>query len=233
MDSIRATARQAGLLYFLAAILMIFGYMYVPTLFSGDAATTARKIAGNELLYRVCVLIAVASQILFLFAVLTLYKLFRGVDRQLARLMVALVCVGVAAEFVNIANRMSHLLLSSNADYLAAFTKAQRDALADGILVMGNNLGRFLTVFWGLWLFPFGIVTIKSGYVPRILGVLLMAAGAGYLLTCVTYIVFPDFLPVMTRIASPLYFGELPIILWLLVVGAREPDAEARPVPAT
>jgi hypothetical protein len=224
-----ATARWAGGLYLAAAVMMILSYMYFPGLFAGDASTTAGKIAEHESLYRVSVFVSFASQILFLLVVLTLYKLFHEVDAHLARMMVLLVGVGVAGEIVNIANHMSHVLLSRNADFAAAFTTAQRDALADGVLVLGGNLGRFLTAFWGLWLFPFGLVTIKSGYVPRILGVLLLIAGLGYLLTCVTYILFPGQLPLVSKIASPLYFGEVPIILWLLVMGARETGPETIP----
>src|SRR5262249_13263519 len=97
MTSLNATARSAGALYFVAAILMILSYMYFPTLFAGDASTTARKIAGHEALYRVSVLVSFVSQILFIFVVLTLYRLFREVDAHLARMMLVLVCVGVAA----------------------------------------------------------------------------------------------------------------------------------------
>jgi len=224
MNSRNATARLAGLLYLIAAILMILSYMYFPTLFAGDASTTAKKIAESESLYRLSILVSFTSQILFLFVVLTLYKLFREVDGHLARMMLLLVSVGVAAEVVNIAGHMSHLLLGRNADYIAAFTPAQRDALADGEIVLGNNLGRFLTAFWGLWLVPFGLVTIKSRFVPRILGFLLLAAGLGYVLTCVAYIVAPDQLPTISKIASPLYFGEVPIILWLLFMGVKAPE---------
>ena len=227
MGSRNATARQAGMLYFVAAILMILSYMYFPGFFAGPASTTARKIAESESLYRLSIFVSLASQILFLFVALTLYTLFREVDAPLARMMVVLVCTGVAAEIVNIAGHMSHILLGRNPDYMAAFTPAQRDALADGVLVMGNNLGRFLTVFWGLWLFPFGLLVIKSGFLPRLLGYLLLAAGLGYVATCAGYILFPDQLPTIATIFSPLYFGEVPIILWLLVKGAPESAARA------
>jgi uncharacterized protein DUF4386 len=230
MGSRNATARQAGLLYFIAAILMILSYMYFPGFFAGPASVTARKIAENESLYRFSIFVSLASQIFFIFAVLTLYTLFREVDAPLARMMLTLVCVGIAAEMTNIAGHMSHLLLGANPDYVAAFTPAQRDALADGVLVMGNNLGRFLTIFWGLWLLPFGLLVIKSGFLPRVLGYLLLLAGLGYVASCIGYILFPAQLPTISTIVSPLYFGEVPIILWLLVKGApttRTPSSSA------
>ena len=97
----------------------------------------------------------------------------------------------------------------------------QRATLGDGFLVLSNNLGAFLTAFWGIWLIPFGLVTIKSGFFPRILGFLLLAAGLGYITSCITYILFPGAAPAVSKIVFPLYFGELPIVLWMLVMGAK------------
>jgi hypothetical protein len=104
MGSIKKTARLAGLLYVVMSMMMVFSYMYLPAKFlvPGDAAATARKITDATLLYRVGVLTDLAAQILFIFVVLTLYQLFKDVSRTLARLMAVLVCVGVAAEIVNL-----------------------------------------------------------------------------------------------------------------------------------
>jgi Domain of unknown function (DUF4386) len=226
MGSIKKTARLAGLLYVVMSMMMVFSYMYLPAKFlvPGDAAATARKITDATLLYRVGVLTDLAAQILFIFVVLTLYQLFKDVSRMLARLMMVLVCVGVAAEIVNLANHMAPLLFLSGADYLSVFTKPQLDALAMASLRSGNNLGQLLLAIWGLWLFPFGLLTIKSGFFPRVLGILLMFAGVAYVVSCVTSIVFPASLSVVSKVMMPLYFGELPIVIWLLVMGAKEPQ---------
>ncbi len=234
MSSRKSTARLAGALYFVTALLMIYGYMVVPAQFSGSASVTAAKIAAHPLLYRASTFLALVSQIIFILVAVTLYELFRDVDRRLARIMVALVCVGITAEIVNIASHFAPMLLASDHDFQAAFTKPQLDALGDGVLVLGNNLGRFLTIFWGLWLLPFGVLTIRSGFLPKLLGYALLAAGLGYVITCGTYILAPAQLQAVTRIVSPHYFGEVPIILWLLVMGAREPiHASARPIVTT
>jgi hypothetical protein len=225
MISIKRTARLAGLFYVLMSILSVYGFLFVPATFyvTGDAAATARRITEGELVYRIGIASALVGQVLFLFVVLTLYHLFKDVDRRQARIMLVLVCVGVAAEVVNIANRIAPLVFLSGAAFLDVFTKPQLDALAFGYLRMGGQLGRLITVFWGLWLFPFGILTIKSGFFPRILGYLLMIAGVGYVVTCLTNIVCPALLDVVSRFMMPLYFGELPIVFWLLIMGAREP----------
>jgi len=226
MSSIKGTARLAGLLYVVMSAVMVFSYMYLPGKFMvpGDAAATARRITDAALLYRIGVLSDLVAQILFIFVVLTLYRLFKDVSRTHARLMVTLVCVGVAAEIVNLVTHLAPLILLSGADYLSPFTKPQLDALAMGSLRLGNSLGQLLLAIWGLWLFPFGILTIKSGFFPRVLGILLMVAGSAYLVSCVTAIIFPARIQVVSQVMMPLYFGELPIVIWLLVMGAKEPE---------
>lgn len=229
MSSIKRTARLAGLLYVVMSALMVFGYMYLPATFlvAGDATATARKITDGALLYRVGILSGLVAQLLFVFVVLTLYQLFKDVSRTHARLMVVLVCTGVSVEIVNLVTHIAPLIFLSGADYLSVFTRPQLDALAMGSLRLGSGLGDLTIAIWGLWLFPFGILAIRSGFFPRVLGWLLMVAGFAYVVTCVTAIVFPAQLATVSRVVMPLYVGELPIVLWLLVMGAKVPQAEA------
>ena len=219
-----ATARRAGMLYFVMAILMVIGYMYLPTLYSvpGDASATARKIATNELMFRIGIVDALVSQLLFIVVVLTLYRLFEDVDRPLARAMTALVCIGVAGELAAIGLKLAPLTILGGGTYWSAFTQPQLDALAYGFLRVSSNLGRMLTMIWGLWLFPFGLLTIRSGFFPSILGYLLMLSGAAYVMSCTTFLLFPEQFSVVNRLVTPLYFGEIPIILWMMIVGAKQ-----------
>lgn len=229
MTSPLSTARLAGLLYLVMSALMVFGYMYVPPHFivAGNAAATVQRIAADLPLYRFSILTSLTAQLLFVFVVLTLYELFKNVDRWLARIMVALVLVGVAAELGVIACRMAPLTFLDSADLSPALGKAQLDALAMAQLRLGGNLGRLIGMIWGLWLFPFGILVMRSRLFPRVLGVLLLLAGTGYMVTCTAFIVAPDQLAAVTRVVFPLYFGELPIILWMLIMGARSPAPAA------
>jgi hypothetical protein len=231
MNSTKATARFAGLLYVVMSVLMVFGYMYVSATFivPDDAAATARKITEGALIYRIGLLSTLVGHILFICLVLTLYQLFKDVDRTQARLMVALVCVGVAAEIVNIGNRSAPLLFLSGADFLSVFTQPQLDALALGFLRLANRLGQLLLAIWGLWLFPFGILTIRSGFFPKILGILLFVAGFAYAASSFTSLVFPAHMQVVSRLMTPLYFAELPMVFWLLVMGAKVPQVESEP----
>jgi hypothetical protein len=116
---------------------------------------------------------------------------------------------------------MAPLVVLSGNDYFAAFTQAQRESLALGFLRLGANLSRVLISIWGLWLVPFGLLTIRSGFLPKVLGYALIAAGVGYMGNCLGAIVFPDQLSWISTLTSPLYFGELPIIFWLAIRGVK------------
>lgn len=229
--SIQKTARLAGLLYLVMSIIMVFGFLYAPRAFivNGDPAATAHRIIEGERMYRITILASLVGQILFIIVALTLYQLFRDVDRWLARLMAVLVCVGVACDLVVLANRMAPLDLLIGNNFLSVFTRPQLEALSLGFLYLGGNLSVLLTSFWGLWLIPFGLLTIKSGFFPKILGILLMVAGIGYMVTCAAFFVAPAQMNLIRQIMTPLYFGEVPIIIWLLVVGARTPQEEVQP----
>ena len=225
----KGTAHRAGTLYFVMAILMVIGYMYLPTRYSvaGDAAATARAITTHETVFRIAIVNALVSQLLFIFVVFTLYQLFKDVDRSLARIMSALVCVGVAGEMATLGLKLAPLTILDGGAYWSAFTQPQLDALAYGFLRISSGLGRMLTMVWGLWLFPFGLLTIRSGFFPKALGYLLMVAGAGYVGSCATFLLFPEEFGVINRWATPLYFGEVPIILWMMVMGAKPRPALA------
>jgi hypothetical protein len=138
--------------------------------------------------------------------------------------MVLLVSVGVSIGLANLLNKLAPLILLSGADYLSVFTKPQLDALTLGFLSL-NSIGNTIdTAFWGLWLFPFGILVIKSGFFPRVLGILLMVAGFSLLTSSATSIVLPAYEHVVSRAMMPLGLGEFPIIFWLLIKGAKVPQ---------
>ena len=235
MENRSSVARRAGLLYLVFALLAIFAYMYVPSRFVdyGDAAATARRIAEQETLYRMGILASFAVHTLFIFLVLTLYQLFRDVDRGPARVMVALVLVGVAGEMVSLGYRTMPLSLQEGTGYWSSFSSAQRDDVGLGFLRLGSNLSQLLSIFWGLWLFPFGILTIRSRFLPKILGYLLLVAGTAYVVSGSVRLVSPELWSQVGRYVMPFYFGEIPIIFWLLIRGAKkEPQQEPRLSPA-
>jgi hypothetical protein len=226
MDTRNATARRAGVLYFLFMIVAIVGEFLMPTFtVPGDAAATARNIITGEFMYRIDILLGLGTLVLFLFLVVNLYQLLRDADRGHATLMVVLVSVGVAVSLANMLARLAPLVLLRGADDLSAFNGPQREALALGFLRFHAAGAAVSTAFWGLWLFPFGILVIRSGFLPRVLGILLMIAGSAYLVSSVTALALPVYKAAVYRAMMPLYFGEVPIIFWLMLKGARVPQA--------
>lgn len=222
MNSTKKQARIAGLLYLLASIPGAFCLIYIPSHFivSEDASATASKIAASEFVFRIGILSELAGFIGFIFVVRALYRLFVGVNKAHASLMVTLILVSIPISLLNVLNETAALTFIRGGNFLAVFDKPQRDALAflflhlhfDGIIVA--------QVFWGLWLIPFGILVYKSGFLPRILGVLLIIACFGYLANSIVGL---GLLPhVVSRTVGQLTICELPIIFWLLIIGAKD-----------
>jgi hypothetical protein len=205
------------------AILNILSMFYFGPAFvvSGDAAATARNIVDRELTYRLGILVGLVAQILFLLLAWALYQLFKDVDQRTSMLMLLLVTAGIAVTLVNLVSGFAPLILLSGAGFLSVFTKSQLEALAFGFLRLKSGGTLIALPFWGLWLFPFGTLVIKSGFLPKALGVLLILAGFAYPLWSFTSIVLPTYARVVSQAVMPLEFGELPIIFWLLLKGAR------------
>ena len=225
MDSLQTTARKLGLLYFVFSLLAIVGEFLFPAfVVPGDATATARAIMAAELTYRLGILTAFVTNLLFIFLVVGLYQLFASIDRRQAMLMVVFVVMGVTISLVNLLNKMAPLILLSGADYLSVLTKPQLDALALGFLRLHGSGVTIATAFWGLWLLPFGALVIRSRFFPRFLGVLLMIAGFAYVVSSFASIALPAYKQVVSQFMMPLYFGEVPIIFWLLIKGAKAPE---------
>jgi len=223
MNSTKKAARVAGLLYLLTSIPGVFSLLYVPSHFivAGDAAATASKILTSEFLFRLGIVSELIGFTGFIFVVRALYRLFVGVNKAQASLMVTLMLVSIPISLANVLNEFAVLKLVHGGDLLSVFDKSQRDALA--MLFLNLHFQGFMVaqVFWGLWLIPFGILVFKSGFLPRILGVLLIIACFGYLANSfVAFGVLPA--NVVSRFVEQLTICELPIILWLLIMGAKD-----------
>ena len=233
MSSTNTKARRAGVLYFLFMIVAIVSeYLFPSFRVSGDASATAGNITAAQLTYQLEILAGFVTLIIFIFLVVSLYDLFEAVDKSLGMLMVLLVSIGVAISLANLFNKFAPLVILSGADYLSEFTKPQLDTLALGFLEFHRKGASFSMAFWGLWLFPFGLLVVRSGFLPRVLGILLFIAGFAYLTSGVTSIVLPEHRQAVSRILMPLYFGEVPIVFWLLIKGAKvqQPQAQSSPV---
>jgi Domain of unknown function (DUF4386) len=225
LDQIKRDARVAGVLYLLIAVIAPIGLIYVPgrLIVTGDAAATAERLRASEWVLRLGIASELSHQIIGVFLVLALYRLFRPVNEYHARLLVILgLLLSVPIVFVNVLNEIAALILVGGAKYLSAFERPQRDALAYLFLRLHAQGLQVAAIFWGLWLFPFGILVIRSRFIPRTLGILLMVAGCAYLAASFTSLVLPRYANAVIQWAGILEAGELPIIFWLLTWGAKE-----------
>ena len=234
MDSLKKNARIAGLFY-LSLMTAPLRLVYIPNklIVSGDAAATARNIAAHETLFRLGILSDLFTATMAIFLTLALYRLFKGVDRDLAWLVVILGALMVTPiYFVNTINDAAALMLVRGADYLSAFSPAQREAFAMLFLRLHHAGVTANEVFWGLWLFPFGLLVYRSRFIPRILGVWLMINCFAYLAISVTAILWPAYEQTVYTSVFPAMLGELAIMLWLLIVGAKESSTQPVIAPA-
>ena len=231
----KRTARRAAVLYLLMGLPAPVNLLYLPRKFivANDAAATVRAIAANEMTYRLCVLAGMISGLAFLFLVVTLYELFQDVDRGQARLMVVLVAVSSAMGLGIVMTEMAPLIMLHGADSFSAFTRSQLDALSLGSLRLRNAGVNVNSALWGLWLLPFGILVIKSGFIPRFIGAALLVSCVAYVVASVTSVLFPEYLGVVSKVTLPLGSGEMFMLLWLLIKGVRLQVPPPRPAYAT
>lgn len=223
MSFTKDPGRLAGLLYLLASIPGFFALLYVPSkiFVHGNATATANNIAAHEMLFRLGIAADLIGQALFIFVALALYYLLKGVNPRHALLMLTLILVAIPIAFVNELNSIAALVLARGADFLSVFDKPQRDALARLFLDLRGGGFDVAGIFWGLWLFPLGLLVYRSGFLPRILGVLLMIACWAYLANSFTSLVLPRYEALVNRWISPLQLAEMVFMLWLLIKGAR------------
>ena len=228
MSATSRNARIAGLLYLLIVLIGPLRLIYIPkTLFvHGDATATAANIAAHETLFRLGIAADLIGGTLLVFVMLSLYRLFKGVDRAQAALVVILggVMPGTLY-FVNVVNDAAALMLVRGAEFLSVFDKPQRDALAMLFLRLHHEADVAAEVLWGLWLFPLAVLIWRSRYVPRLFAVWLVVAGLSYLALSFTAELLPDYEDVVFQLGSPARIGELAFGLWLLILGARERPA--------
>src|SRR6266480_4303353 len=206
MNSTKKQARVAGLLYLLASIIGFFCLAYVPgkLIVSGDATATANRIRASEILLRFGIASELIAFTIFIFVVLALYRLFKTVSEKHAVALAILLLISIPISLLNVLNEIAALILVSGADFLSAFEKGQLDVLAYLFLRLHGQGFVVVEIFWGLWLFPFGVLVIRSGFIPRFLGVLLFVAGFGYLASSFTSLLLPQYAHLVDQFAMVL-----------------------------
>ncbi len=203
-------------LYPIWIIFGIFSLTYVPStlIVSSDAVTTASNILANQLLFRTGIVGSLITHIIFIFGALFLYKLFEPVNKEQSILMVVLALVSVPIAMLSSLNLVAALYLLDSPEQMMLFLNLN----AQGIVIA--------SIFWGLWLFPLGYLIYKSGYFPKIIGLLVIVAGIGYTLDSFLKLLLPEF-EVILSVLEIMTFGEIIFLIWLLIKGAKLPETKS------
>ncbi len=212
------TARVTGLLYAGMCLAAIFGHFVIPgRLFDpGDAAATLANLAGQEALARLGVATELATATFQVLLALWFYRLFRPVDSFLAVATMTLGMFNAIAQFASAACLATALDVARDPSLDGAAATAQL------MYVMSGKLWQVAEVFFGLWLIPMGRLVLRSGWMPRLLGWLLVAGGAGYVL----HAFVPYLAPAAASIAGVLVLpsvSEFWMAGYLLLKGVRRP----------
>jgi Domain of unknown function (DUF4386) len=225
MTALSKNARLAGALYILFSVFGVVRLIYIPShLFvHGNAAATASNIAAHESLFRFGIVSYLLGAAGWIFVTLALYRLLKEVDQGLAILMVILgSLVAVPIFFFNAVNDVAALLFARGADFLTVFNKPQRDAFVMLFLRLHHHGDLANEIFWGLWLIPLGLLVYRSGFLPRFLGIWLMAGCIGYLALSFSGFLFAKYEDKVFTYSQPFTISELAFMLWLVIMGAKE-----------
>jgi hypothetical protein len=227
--------RVAGLCYLLLLVAPL-RLIYIPgKLFvRGDATATAANIAAHPTLFRLGIATDLWMGVALIFLALAFWRLFKNVSRLNAALVVLLGGVLPSAlYFVNTVHDLAALTIVRGPQYLSVFDKAQRDALVRLFLDLHYQQIVGAEVLWGLWLFPLGLLVYRSGFLPRFIGVWLMINCFAYVILSYTGVFRPDMTDRLFTLFQPVMFGELALILWLLIRGVDMQKWQAREAAAT
>lgn len=222
--SLQKLARIAGGLYLTIVFCSFWGIMYVPSQIKvkNDPAATMNNLIQHEFLFRSGISSQLLCFVVFIFLVLTLYRIFKNIDNPRATLMVVFVLVQIPVIFLAEAFNIAALMIAKG-HLLQSFELAQRQDFVHFLFKTYNYSIATLMIFWGLWLIPFGQLVVKSGYLPRIIGILLIAGGWAYIVESVDYILLDEKLAPLTDYTSTLYsVAELSTVAWLLTKGIKE-----------
>jgi hypothetical protein len=167
-----------------------------------------------------------------IFAVLAFYRLFKAVSQKHAMAFTVLFLISVPISYLNVLNDLAALTLARGPAFLSTvFDKAQLDALVMFFLRLHNQGVVLAQVFWGLWLLPFGLVIMRSGFIPRFVGIAAIVAGSGYVISSSISLFLPAWAQ-WGQLAMILGAGEL-AFFWMLIWGAKEPPPnDPQPSPA-
>lgn len=236
MTSPRRLARIAGLCYLAVAIFGGFAHLYVRARVytPGDAATTAANITADASLVRIGIVADLAQATFFLFVVLALSRLLHQGNKDVARAMIIFVAIAVGITSLNMVHQLGALLVATDPSYASALGAAGSDALVLLLLDLQHYGYLIAQIFFGLWLFPLGLLAYRSAMFPRPLCILLMVATICFLVDVLLQFLAPELADTISGlILMPATIGEVWMLAYLLIKGVRTPLPADRTFAAT
>ena len=221
-ESPNRLARMTGVLYLLVvgcgiiSEILVKNVVFVP----GDIAATVDQITAYGFVFRLGFVVLLARLVFLTLLVLALYKLFGPVNRDVAVVMVVFVLISNAVSMVSLVFEFSAPLLLTSSDYSTLFTTDQWLAQVQFFInmqVQGDTAAQILS----LWVILLGFLLFKSGYLPKLLGILVMIAGVGYVADFLVFFLLPQ---LDVQIAGFAFLAEVAFPFWLLIKGV---DVEA------
>ena len=213
-------ARCSGVLYLAIIVLGSFGEMFVRAtlVISGDPTATANAIAGSPLLWRAGIVGDLLMQVLDVPVIF--YLLLKPVSKSLALFATLINLVQTAVLAANKLNLVLPLFLLKDIRYLNAFSPEQLNVLAY-LAIQAHSYGFAIgLIFFGVACLVRAYLIYKSGYFPKILGVLMFGAGLSYLTNSVALLLVPSFAAlIFPAILAPALVAELSLSLWLIAKG--------------
>jgi hypothetical protein len=230
IDSPSTCAKVAGAMYLLLAATAFFAvYVNSQIIESGDAAATANNMRDSTTLFRYGFVADILQATFFLLTAMAFYLLFRHVNQLVAAAMVVIVAVSVSIQSLNMLNQYTALTIATGKGYTETLGQAGSDGLAMLFADMQENGVLIAQMFFGLWLIPLGYLVFKSGYFPKVFGILLTMGCAMYLIELFAHFLAPGFADDTKPFTGTLQaLSEMPFLLWLLVKGVHDPHVPRR-----
>jgi hypothetical protein len=221
MTSINKTARMAGLFYLIYILASIIADLFGHFVFA-DASDTVNHIIAHPSLFRIGVVTSLFAYVFFLLAAWYLYVLLKSVNKNIALLFLLLNLGGFAILVYSHLNLFSSLTLLSGADYLKVFQPDQLQAQATLFINLYKNGSTIAQIPFGVWLIPLGYLVFKSGFLPKILGILLIVDCFGLLVYVCQRFIFPEYAVIAYPCWVMGFIAEVSLTLWLLIKGVKD-----------
>ena len=218
MKIYKNTARIAGFLYLLQIPFGVFGIMYIPKFLvsPNSISTTISNILANEFLNKLSIVSAILCALVTVGTAIFIYKVLKLVNIFWAKVIVLFALLAAPISILNELNNIAVLILIKNHEITSGLPTNEIQSLVLLFLRLHEYGMQLIGIFFGLWLLPMGYLAIKSNYIPKIIGILLIITCVGYLIDFTTFLFFPDFKLVISEYT---WLGEVLMVLWLLLRG--------------